>query len=392
MSNVVTTRRGWFQRIGDSIKGIITGLVLFLIAFPVLWLNEGRAVKTARALDEGAANVVSVSPDTVDASNQGKLIHTTAPLTTEGVLADSTFGVSADNLVRMRRVVEMYQWRENRREERQTNVGGSETVQTTYTYEQTWSSSAIDSSGFHDAANHRNPGAMPYPDEEFRHATGRLGAFEVSENILSRFGTFQPLRLTEETFAALPETVRSSFQLHDGGLYRGANPATPAIGDVRVRFEQVPEGVASVVAQQTGNGLGAYRASNGRELLFVRVGQASADEIFASEQAANVTLTWILRFVGWLLMFLGLTLVFRPLGVIADVLPIAGSIVRTGTGLVAVLIASPLSLLTVALAWFAYRPLLSIVLLLIGGGIGFGLFKVWKKPAPAAAPTEAPAA
>jgi len=39
------TRRGLFGRLGQAIKGIVFGVVLFLASFPVLFINEGCAVK-----------------------------------------------------------------------------------------------------------------------------------------------------------------------------------------------------------------------------------------------------------------------------------------------------------------------------------------------------------
>ena len=80
-------------------------------------------------------------------------------------------------------------------------------------------------------------------------------------------------------------------------------------------------------------------------------------------------LTWILRLVGFLLMVLGLNMIFKPLAVIADVLPILGSIVGAGTGIIACLLAAILSLLTIAIAWIVYRPLLGIILLAVAVGL-----------------------
>ena len=47
------TTKGWLERIGESIKGVVAGLVLFLGAFPLLWWNEGRSVQTYKSLQEG---------------------------------------------------------------------------------------------------------------------------------------------------------------------------------------------------------------------------------------------------------------------------------------------------------------------------------------------------
>ena len=57
------TSQSWFSRIGGAFKGILVGLVLFVLAFPILFLNEGRAVTTYKALKEGGSSVISVAAD-----------------------------------------------------------------------------------------------------------------------------------------------------------------------------------------------------------------------------------------------------------------------------------------------------------------------------------------
>lgn len=52
-------------------------------------------------------------------------------------------------------------------------------------------------------------------------------------------------------------------------------------------------------------------------------------------------------------MMIGLNLILRPLSVVADVLPIAGTIVGAGVGVVAFLVAAPATLLTIAIAWLS---------------------------------------
>ncbi len=40
------TKTSYGSRLGSSLRGIITGLILFVAATALLWWNEGRAVKT----------------------------------------------------------------------------------------------------------------------------------------------------------------------------------------------------------------------------------------------------------------------------------------------------------------------------------------------------------
>ena len=57
------TSQGLGSRLMESIKGVLVGLVMFIAAFPVLWINEGCAVKTAKGLEEGLSAVISVASD-----------------------------------------------------------------------------------------------------------------------------------------------------------------------------------------------------------------------------------------------------------------------------------------------------------------------------------------
>ncbi|MCG5514482.1 TMEM43 family protein [Ectothiorhodospira shaposhnikovii] len=389
-SNVVITRRNVFQRLGDSIKGILVGLLLIAISFPVLFLNEGRAVKTAKSLQEGAAAVVSVSADIVDPAHEGALVHVIATVEVDEALTDDIFGIMAHSATGLKRTVEMFQWREDSTTQTRTSVGGTEERVTTYSYRQEWSSNLIRSSSFNDPS-HRNPTEMPYPEMTLHPSTAGFGAFQLTSAHLTRFTSFQPIHLTDEHLDALPASAGAGFRIHNGALFRGADPASPAVGDVRITFSQAPAGAATVVGRQTGDSFTAYPTQAGRPLLFVRSGVAAADEVFSDAMAANTFLTWILRFVGGLLMFLGLTMVLKPLSVLASVLPMAGRIVATGTGIVAFIISASVSLVVIAIAWIVYRPLFGIGLLVLAGGIALGLKTVWKKAPGAAVPSPAPA-
>jgi hypothetical protein len=75
-------------------------------------------------------------------------------------------------------------------------------------------------------------------------------------------------------------------------------------------------------------------------------------------------------------MALGLGLIFSPLSVMADVVPLFGTLLRSGTFLFAITIAASLSLITVALSWLAYRPLLGGGLLVAAGAGVFVLHRM----------------
>jgi hypothetical protein len=359
------TSQSWFSRIGNSIKGILVGLIFFIAAFPLLFWNEGRSVKRVKALEEGISAVVSVSSEKVDPGNEGKLVHLSGKAVTDETLTDSQFGISA-NALKLRRVAEMYQWKEETRSETRNKTGGGTETVTTYTYDKTWSEGVIDSSSFKQSAGHENPGSMPFQSEELQSSRITLGAFTLSSSLAEMISGYRALPVND--MATLPETARNSFKLVSGVLYASENPTMPKIGDVRVSFMVVDPCEVSVVSRQVRETFEPYTTSNGGTIELLEKGVMSAQLMFAAAQKRNILLTWLLRAAGFFLMFIGLGMIFKPLSVLADVLPIAGRIVGAGTGLIAFLVSLALSAGTIAVAWLFYRPALGITLLVIAAG------------------------
>ena len=80
-------------------------------------------------------------------------------------------------------------------------------------------------------------------------------------------------------------------------IYIGLDPESPAVGDMKVRFFVVKTGAVSIVGKQSGNEMLTYKTSNNRDIALLENGNKSSAEMFAAAHAANLQLTWILRFV-----------------------------------------------------------------------------------------------
>ena len=101
------SQKSWFGRIGESFKGILFGIVLFIGAIVLLFWNEGRAIKTLSSLEEGEKAVISIQAESVNNANEGKLVHLTGLATTEETLTDDQFSVSA-KAIKLKRKVECH--------------------------------------------------------------------------------------------------------------------------------------------------------------------------------------------------------------------------------------------------------------------------------------------
>ena len=384
------TSVSWFGRIKRAVGGVIFGLLLIVLMVIGLFWNEGRAVQTARSLAEGAGAVVSASADNVDAANDGKLVHVSGPVTTDSGLSDPDFGIAAQGL-RLSRDVEMYQWKEESKSETTKKLGGGEETVTTYSYSKVWDDSQIDSSDFKKPDGHQNP-SMAIHSRTFQIPEGKLGAFTLDTPVLDRIEGDKDYSLSANQSAAIKAAYTGARPLNivDGKIYLGVDTTTPALGDYRIGYELAPLGVVSIGGRQAGSRFEPYQTVAGDQLLMVDTGTVPADKMFAEAVSANTLITWLLRAAGLLLLTIGFALFLSPIGVVLDVIPFLGSMVRMGTGIIAFFLAILVGTTTIAIAWFWYRPLLAAGILaagIIAAAVVYYLGRSRKAAAPAVVPS-----
>ncbi|MCO4762546.1 MAG: TMEM43 family protein [Myxococcales bacterium] len=373
MSLVEVTNTSWLSRLFGSIKSVLFGLLLALISVPLLFWNEGRAVHTARSLEEGAGTVISVPAETVDPGNEGKLVHVSGEATTDEVLSDGPFGVKRQAL-KLKRKVEMYQWREHRKTKTKKKLGGGKKKITKYTYDRGWESHVVNSVNFKQSG-HDNPTTMEFEDKTVAAQKVKLGGFSLTPAHIGELGDGEHLAIGD----AAEGTAEVPQKAHNGGIFVGDDPVHPRIGDLRIRFSALMPGPVSIIGVQKGSTFAEWQAPSGDSLLMVTSGNKPASEMFAHAQAVNTGLTWGLRFAGFFCMFIGVGLIFRPIAVLGDVVPFVGSVLQAGVTLFSFLISGAVSSVIIAVAWIVYRPLLGVALLLVAGAAVFALVKVARK-------------
>jgi len=363
MATVETTTVSWGSRLGSSIKGVLFGFFLFIIGFPVLFSNEGRAVATTKTNEEGAATVVEAAAGSIDPAQEGMLVHVVGEATTQDVLTDSEYGVSA-TAIRLSREVEMYQWVENSETREEKKLGGKVEQVTTYTYTKEWCSSAINSDSFKETDKINPPARRELGDSSIYAKDVTLGVRKLNDEQIRSIGRSEKLLVKYQ-----PVTTNEFFEVS------GTVPE-PRIGDIRVTYTVVRPHVVTIVAAQAGSSFMAYTARSTRKSIsHVMDGSIDAAGVFAAAERSNSIITWLVRIGGFLLMFFGLSSILKPISVLADVLPILGDIVEMGTGLVAGLVALICALVTIAIAWLFYRPVLGILLLLAAGFLAWKLYQ-----------------
>ena len=311
----------------------------------------------------------------------------TAKADTKDVLTDPLFKISS-TAIRLERRVEMYQWKQNESSKTEKQLGGGTKKTTVYTYEKVWSDKPVNSAYFKEAG-HENP-VFPFESEKLRANHVTLGDFLLNDSLVDRLGDSRklpvpadyklPAALSGKSDAAYVHVSRKSSAPSQVSQEQPADNAgdaaltEPAIGDLRISWYAVVPHEVSIVARQTGKTFSAYPVGS-ESILLIADSVQSAEAMFQSAQSANSAMTWFLRIAGLVMMYVGLSCVLRPLSVLMDVIPFLGDLIGAGISLISFLIALPCTLVTIAVAWIYYRPLLGIGLLVVAAALIVFLFR-----------------
>ena len=353
------TKTSYGKRLGNSARGIVTGLVLFIAATALMWWNEGRAVKTSKMLKDSAKECVDVADvATVDAALNGKLIHAVADARTDEILTDPLYGIQV-NAIRLTRDVEYYQWVENSTSETKDKVGGGQETVTTYSYAKEWVDSPVNSANFHDPDYQgANSVRTSIDDAEFSAQKVNFGGYVLPKNMVES--------IPAETAVNLPQSIGDGVDVfvQNNVVYYG-DPSTPMVGDVRVTFMQADGGTASVLAKVKGDSFEPYTHKNGKSLCVLSMGNRSMEEMYEAQKASNRMLLWIFRILGIVLVIAGLRSMFSILVTILKVLPPLAKVGELGVNLVTAIVGFVWALLVIILAWMLWRPALAIGLAVV---------------------------
>ena len=407
MAYTVTTKSSYGDRLKKALQGVVMGFFLIIAATVMLFWNEGRTVKTTRMLKHAQSECVELGDvASVNADLNGKMIHGVGFADTEENLFDAQFQVGREKTIKLSRDVEFYQVQEHQHSETHDKVGGGQETVTTYTYDEAWVSSPINSANFSDP-DYRdvNYVLLEVEDADFQAENVSFGAYKLPDMLVSQMSNWEDLapNCSDEFVAAFDKEMHSRwdvpaskplFQLSGNYLYVGINPNAPEIGDVRISYKYVAPATVSILAVVDGDSFKKFEDKNGYSLGSLSTGELSMEEMFTSEHKANKTTAWIIRILGLIMLVWGFNNIFDILTHLAKVLPFLGSIVGFGAKILAWIIAIPWWLIVVAIAWVWYRPVLGILLLLAAGGLIYlAVLNGKKKKAAeaAAAPAEEPA-
>ena len=366
------THRSFGNKIISSFVGVIVGIILFIISFPLIIWNEEQSIDRIRTLDEGRSLVIAVSPEKIDSNNNGSLVHFSGKATTNEILKDSQFGIE-ENALKLSRNTEMYQWNESTSTKTKENLGGSETQETTYSYKKTWSDTLINSNNFKKSDGHQNPSSMQYESQTSIASNVNVNEFKLTSVFINQINDYKEYPLAQKNFDAMSSHLKKYFKLN-GNEYFYGNPEDPQIGSIRIRYSIIQPTEVSVIGKQNNNIIEPYYTKNG-DIKLLDLGNVGATTMFSSAESENTMNTWLCRLAAFLLMWTGLAMTLGPIKTLGSIVPLIGNILDGGIKVITGIVAIILSFTTMALAWIFFRPLIGIALLLIVGGIIFAVFK-----------------
>jgi hypothetical protein len=260
MAYTETTTTGYGTRVGNSFKSIGTGFILFCAATALLWWNEGRAVKTAKMLEEAGSSYVEMpNPGKIDASLDGELICGTAMATTEDSLMDKDFGIGA-KAIAIKRHVEYYQWVEHSESKSEDKLGGKEVTTTTYTYSQQWVSSPVQSSQFKDPAyQNKNTVLATVEDAEQYAENVAFGAYKLNESLIHSISSKEAMELaiSDDLLKQLDKNAQTAYERFYGVQNKNQQPTQQP-----VQQPAIPDSVKALMSDSAKAVLDSLQAVN----------------------------------------------------------------------------------------------------------------------------------
>ncbi len=359
---VEVEHEGFFSRIMDSIKGFGSGFLLFIFSFMLLWWNEGNIVDEKASLREMQKKMVIADGQNVAPDLTGKVVYVNDYLESEEKLSDK-FMLLPDAYLKLKRKVEMFQYVEKVTKSSRKKMGGGKTTRKEYYYEERWKEGREASEEFRDDS-YKNP-KPKWNSEVFTVKEGYLGAYDattVLENL-------NPREQVELTWTKISRKYRKTVGMQDNYLYYPKKALSdPQVGDMRVSYYAVLADDYSVVGVQSSQGeLRPYEARNGKIQFLVQAGNIDGKRMFEKALKKEGRVAMILRLVGWIIMLVGIFLMLEPFAVVADIIPILGSLGRVATFLFSFVTSFILSAITIIVGMIAHNPIV------LGAVIGVSL-------------------
>lgn len=372
------------------------GLCFLLLTGLLIYWNEVSAERWTRTLTGCAEAVVPLADARLDAATEGQLVHVTGKTTPEGELTDRQFGLTAP-VIRLERVVWLYQWHRKDTAGAGTQNWPADTVRTgRYVYVKEWAQELVGEPASYGKngtgpwpAQCPNPKRKPFENRTVAAERVRLGDFLLAPELVGELRDAETLPVAAESVEKAPaDGLRSPQQAADGSLYYGRDPAAPEVGDVRVEFRVVRPAEVSVIARQAGSRLEPYPSESG-PMQLVQPGALSAEDMIAHARQSRAVVAWLVRPFLFGSLVVSLALIFAPLPWVAGDGAAGGGLLCLATWRVAALGAAAAYFLAyVGIHGIGEQPIMLAGLAVTGGILADLAYRGWGRARGAGEPAE----
>jgi len=342
---------GFGSQIGDSLKGILIGIVLFPLSFYGIF-----KVETCNQASDAFKKAKPVSQ-----REEGKPVYVTGKLDAEPISSDF---VKSGKYISVSQSSEVYAWDEESRTE-----GTGSNKKTIKECKLEWTSNPDDPSKF------SLPGCK---EKKWHQRKVKTENTTAKQGKLSADGKSYFVNLSEVDFASSVQTrnasneelIANGFSIAGDYLYSDPQcQSTPQEGCERVsiRVTPIPESEMTFFGDLSGDKITKYIYDGDQ---FLNAGIGNYQQVMANIKQDDATKLWIGRGICFLMMWASFVLMAGPLMTLLEFIPFVGELGKGVLNFVFGLIAFVLTAITVILVKFWY-----IWLLLILAAIGYAIYK-----------------
>lgn len=337
---------------------IIAGGFFILGAFALLWFNEGRT-----NLGKVATESVLASVNELGALDSGTFVAAQGKLSGIEPIGDPGL-LKPGSYLAIERSVEMYAWEEN-------SSGDDDSK--TYSYAKVWTEDPEDSSDFNSPGEYKNPPKL-YDSTTVKVDSAKLGSYAVNIQELT-LPDGDTLILTDDNLRAGDDPPEIGREIANNQLYIGrGQPNEPRIGDVRISYRTVPDDLQVTLFGATAeNAIVPYIHSD--ESVLYRAFTSSREEAISDMKFEYRAILWGLRIGGTFLNWLGLMIMIGPITSLLSRVPALGRLGNKLIAIVAFFGALIVSVIWILIAIVAHNPILLGLVILIGGAVGYWLWR-----------------
>ncbi|PJZ69564.1 hypothetical protein CH373_08585 [Leptospira perolatii] len=350
---------GLFGQIGDSIKGILTGFVLFPLSIFVIY-----QVETCEQASEALKGAVPASQ-----SQPGSAAYITGTLSADPVKGEF---VKTGQYIHYTHSGEVLAWVEEVKEE-----GSGTNKKKVRTCKLEWTSSPKNPRNFELSGCKSKP--------FYQNSIASSSVYADGGRIKGEDGKTYSVGLDDVEFTSEVPSRSPSAEELESGLYQGdgyvffsekcMKDELEGCERVSVSVMPVPTEAMTFIGSISGSSIGKFTSAEGNKFLNASVGDFNSTmKDIASDDS---TKRWIGRFIAFIMMFSSFNLLIGPVTTLLSFIPFLGDLGKAAIQIVLGVVAFVITGITILLVKFWY-----IWLILGVAAIGYAYYR--KKQAAAA--------